>query len=65
MNRSVKVSDEYSADDVRVADVIGGNAKALDRVLSAVLAAKPGPRNKDAAVRRHKPRPERPKEQRP
>lgn len=56
MNRKAKVSDEYSADDVRVADVIGGNVKALDRVLSAVKAAKPGPRNKDAAIRRHEPR---------
>ena len=48
--------DEYSAEDLRVIEVLEAKERGLTRLLDAIEKAKPDPRSKDYAVRKHRPK---------
>ena len=48
--------DEYSAEDLRVIEVLEAKERGLVRLLDAIEKAKPELRSKDYAVRKHRPK---------
>jgi len=46
--------DEYSAEDLRVIEVLEAKERALDRILDAIEKVKPGTRA--TAIKRHRPK---------